>query len=218
MNINDKQHYTQQLRKALLHRTSSSVLADCTINMPSEEIYHLPSKDTLSTEIIHLVERTFQKELHALKQTSNKIRLNLTQSSDLLGDYALAKFYDHYSIPIRLLIASQLSIKEINIMAATSLSDENNGGSYVFYDTIKYYRDSTINSTDYDSIRDVKLKQNLNIILQKFTPSNARETLKQTTNNNYSLFNDGWWIGPVLCEKNQNETFIMAHIFPLTTR
>jgi hypothetical protein len=221
MNINDKHHYTKVLRNVLLHRTSSSVLTDCTLNMPSEGIYRLPSEDAVSTQIIHLVERTFQKELYALKQTANKIRRNLTQSSNSLGDYALAKLHDGFSTPIRLLIASQLSIKEINIMAATSLSNENNGGSYVYYDTIKYYRsdrDSTINSAaDYDSIHDVKLKQNFNVILQSFTPSNARETLKQTTNNN-SLFNDGWWIGPVLCEKNKNETFMMAHIFPLTNR
>jgi len=220
--INDKQHHTDMLRRILLHRTSSSVLADCTINMALDGIYRLPLENSLPSEIIHLVEKYFQKEFHALKRTENKIRNKLNQSSNYLGDFALAKFHDEFSISIRLLLASQVSIKEINLMLATPLANDNNGGSYIYYDTIKYYRlnnDITIkNSIDYDSIHDVKLKQNVNIILQTFTPSNARETLRQTINNNYSSINDGWWIGPVLCEKNKNETFLMAHIFPLTNR
>jgi len=220
--LNDKQHYTKMLRRILLHRTSSSVLADCTINMALDGIYRLPLDNSLSSEIIRLVEKTFSKEFNALKQTANKIRYKLNQSSNSLGDFALAKFRDEFSISIRLLLASQLSIKEINLMLATPLTNDNNnnGGSYIYYDTIKYYRlNNTVKDLmDYDSIQDVKLKQNINIILQTFTPSNARETLKQTINNNYSLNNDGWWIGPVLCKKNQNETFIMAHIFPLTNR
>ncbi|CAF0935202.1 unnamed protein product [Rotaria sordida] len=223
---NDKQHYTDMLRRILLHRTSSSVLADCTINMALDGIYHLPLENSLSSEIIRLVEKHFQKEFNALKQTAHKIRNKINQTSNYLGDFALAKFRDEFSISIRLLLASQLSIKEINLMIATPLSNNNNSpGSYVYYDTLKYYRVSnhtaatttTMNQFDYDSIHDVKLKQNVNIILQTFTPSNARETLRQTMNNNYLLINDGWWIGPVLCEKNKNETFIMAHIFPLTT-
>jgi hypothetical protein len=192
--------------------------------MALDGIYRLPLENSLSSEIIRLVEKTFYKEFNDLKQTANKIRHKLNQSSNYLGDFALAKFRDEFSISIRLLLASQLSIKEINLMLATPLSNDNNGGSYIYYDTIKYYRLNNDkitekNSIDYDSIQDVKLKQNVNIILQTFTPSNARETLKQTiNNNNYSLINDGWWIGPVLCEKNQNETFLMAHIFPLTNR
>ncbi len=219
LQINVKQHYTNMLRRILLHRTSSSVLADCTINMASDGIYHLPSENSLSSEIIHLVEKTFEKEFQALKRTAKNIRQKINQSSDYFGDFALAKFQDDFSLSIRLLLASQLSIKEMNLMLATPLSNDNNGGSYIYYDTIKYYRlNNGTPTNDYDSIHDIKLKQNGNIILQTFTPSNARETLKQTINNNYTSINDGWWIGPVLCEKNKNETFMMAHIFPLTNR
>lgn len=222
INKNDKQHYTKMLRRILLHRTSSSVLADCTINMALDGIYRLPLENSLSSEIIHLVEKTFFKEFHALKQTANKIRNKINHTTNVLGDFGLAKFGDEFSISLRLLLASQLSIKEINIMLAPPSSNDNNGGSYIYYDTIKYSRlnNETLNKNsfiDYDSISDTKLKQGNNIILQTFTPSNARETLKQTIYNN-SLINDGWWIGPVLCEKNKNETFLMAHIFPLTTR
>jgi hypothetical protein len=191
--------------------------------MAVDGIYHLPSENSLATEIIHLVEKAFQKEFYALKRTANKIRNTLKQSANYVGDFGLAKFSDDFSIYLRLLLASQLSIKEINVMVAPPLSNDNNGGgSYMYYDTIKYYRlnnDATIiNHIDYDSIGDIKSRQPHNFILQTFTPSNARETIKQTVNNNNLLFNDGWWIGPVLCEKNKNETYIMAHIFPLTNR
>jgi hypothetical protein len=216
--INLKQHYTNMLHRILLHRTSSSVLADCTINMASEGIYHLPTDNSLSSEIIQLVEKTFDKEVQSLKRTAKTIRQKMNQTSDYFGDFALAKFQDDFSISIRFLLASQLPIKEINLMLAIPLPNDNNGGSYIYYDTIKYYRVNNGTNGDYDSIYDVKLKQNGNIILQTFTPSNARETLKQTMNNNYTSIYDGWWIGPVLCEKNKNETFIMAHIFPLTNR
>jgi hypothetical protein len=222
IHMNDKQHYTNMLRRLLSHRTSSSVLSDCTVNMALDGIYHLPSENTLASEIIHLVEKTFQNQFNALKRTANKIRNTLNQSTNYLGDFALAKFRDDFSPSLRVLLATQLSIKEINLMVAPPLSNDNNGGSYIYYDTIKYYRlnndPTTINYIDLDSVADVKLKQNGNIILQTFTPSNARETLKQTINNNYSSINDGWWIGPVFCEKNPNETFMMAYIFPLTNR
>jgi hypothetical protein len=220
--INYKQHYTTLLRRMLLHRSSSSVLADCTINMAFDGIYLLPLDTSLSSEVIRLVENTYQKEFNALKSTADKIRKKLNQSPNSLGDFALSKFHDEFSIPIRLLLASQLSIKEINLMIVPSALNDNNGDSYIYYNLIKYYRlindTIIINQIDYDSIHDVLLKQNVNIILQTFTASNARETLKQTINNNHLLFNDGWWIGPVLCDKNKNETFIMAHIFPLTNR
>ncbi len=217
IHLNDKQHYTNMLRRILLHRTSSSVLADCTINMAVDGIYRLPLGNSLSSEIIHLVEKFFHKEFHAFKRTAYKIRQKMNQSADYLGDFALAKFHDDFSISLRLLLASQLSIKEINLMLASTLTNDQNGGSYIYYDTIKYYRlnndTTTINSIDYDLIHDVKLKQNSPIILQTFTSANARETVRQM---NSSLINDGWWIGPVLCEKNKNETFLMAYIFPLT--
>ncbi|CAF1595854.1 unnamed protein product [Rotaria magnacalcarata] len=219
----DKQHYTNMLRRILLHRTSSSVLADCTINMALDGIYHLPLENSLASETIRLVEKFFDKEFNALKLTVHKIRNKINQSSNHLGDFALSRFQEDFSISIRLLLASQLSIKEISVMMATPLSNNNNNqaSSYVHYDTLKYYRVSNDTTTvakeiDYYSIHDIKLKQDVNIILQTFTASNARETLKQTVNNDYSLINDGWWIGPVLCEKNKNETFMMAHIYPLS--
>jgi len=219
---NDKQHYTAMLRRILSLRTSSSVLADCSINMASDGIYRLPLKNTLSSEIIQLVEKTFQTDLSALKRTANNIRQKLNQSSIYVGDFGLEKFRDDFGVSLRLLLASHLPIKEIVLMLVKPLSNENNGGSYIYYDTIKYFRtNNQFNSSstiDYDSVHDIKLKQNGNVILQTFTPMNARETLKQMTNNNYSLINDGWWIGPVLCEKNKNETFLMTHIFPLTDR
>ena len=223
LDVNDKRHYTKMLRGMLSYRSGSSVLADCTINRASDGIYNPPSANTLSSETIHLVERTFQGEFSALKHTAGRIRQRLNESSDSLGDYALAKFYDKYSIQIKLLLANQLSIKEINIMLVKPLSDDNNGGSYVYYDTIKYYRSDNDSSSaapaDYYSIHGIQLKQNRNFILQTFTAAAARETLKSTRDNsNNSLFNDGWWIGPVLCEINKNETFLMAHIFPLTIK
>ncbi|CAF5104122.1 unnamed protein product, partial [Rotaria socialis] len=80
-------------------------------------------------------------------------------------------------------LASQLLIKEISVMIATPLSNNNNNqaSSYIYYDTLKYYRVSNDTTTvaraiDYDSIHDIKLKPDVNIILQTFTPSNARET------------------------------------------
>ena len=219
---NDKQHYTNMLRRILLHRTTSSVPADCTINMGSDGVYRLPSDNTLSSQIILLVERNYQQGVQALKRTAQKIRAKLNQSPHLLGDFALAKFRDDFSTSLRVLLASQVDIKELHIMIAPPVSNENNGGAYVYYDTIKYYRSNNSttarNQIDYDSIHDLILKQNVNIILQTFTASNARETLKQNVNNYQLLMNDGWWIGPVLCERNRNETFMMAHIFPLTDR
>ena len=222
---NDKQHCTNMLRR-ILQRTNSSVLADCTINMAIDGIYHLPLENSLSSEIIRLVEIYFHNELNVLKRTINKILHKIKQPPNYFGDFALAKFRDNFSIDIRLLLASQLSIKQINVMVATPLSNNNNNSddSYVYYNTLKYYRINKNKITkliypfDYDSIHDVKLKQTVSIILQTFTPSNARETLKQTNTNHSFLIHHGWWIGPVLCERNQNETFLMAHIFPFTNR
>lgn len=216
---NDKQHYTAMLRRILSLR-SSSVPADCSINMASDGIYRLPLKNTLSSEIIQLVEKTFHTQLSALKRTANNIRQKLNQSSEYIGDFGLEKSRDDFRISLRLLLASQLSIKQIALMLVKPFSNDDNGGSYIYYDTIKYIR--TNNQTnqssiiDYDSVHDIKLKQNGDAILHTFTSLNARETWKQMTFNNYSTINNGWWIGPVLCEKNKNETFLMAHIFPLT--
>ncbi|UJR28764.1 hypothetical protein I4U23_009990 [Adineta vaga] len=219
IDMNDKRHYTKMLRGMLSYGLTSSVLADCTINMAPDGIYYLPKPRTLSSETIDLVERTFHKEFLALKQTANRVRQNINQKSNSLGDFGLAKFQDEYSTPARILLSSYSSIKEINIMVAKPLSPDN-GGAYVYYDTLKYYRtnnDSTEDRIDYDSVHSIQLKQNINIILQTFTAADARETLKQVNDNsNNTLFDDGWWIGPVLCEKNKNETFLMAHVFPLT--
>lgn len=217
--INVKQHNNNMLRRMLLHRNTSSVLADCTLNVALEGIYHLPPERSLSAEIIRLVENAFNKEFQAFQQTARRIRQKINQSTDYFGDFALAKIQEDFSLSIRFLLTNQPDIKQINIMLATPFSNENNGGSYIYYDTIKYYRlqnDSTQTNTDYHSIQDVKLKQNGNLILQTFTPINARESLKQTMDSN--LFNDGWWMGPVLCEKNLNETFLMTYVFPLTNR
>ncbi|CAF0934708.1 unnamed protein product [Adineta ricciae] len=219
IDTNDARHYTKMLRRMLSNGVSSSVLADCTINMASDGIYYLPSSKTLSSETINLVERTFHSALREVKSTASQIRQELNLSSNGLGDFALAKFQDDYRNTIRYLLYSQRSVKEINIMVAKPPSNEN-GGAYIYYDTVKYYRsenDSSANDAGLHSIREIQLKQNLNTILQTFTAANARETLKQANDNsNNTLFHDGWWIGPVLCEKNKNETFLMAHIFPLT--
>ena len=218
----DKKHYKNMLRRILFHRNSSNVLADCSINTGSDGIYRLPPKDSLASEIISLIEKSFHNEFQSLERTVNKIRTKLNESKNYVGDFALAKFHDEFSISLRVLLANQASIKEIHVMIAPLIPNENNGGAYIYYDTIKYYRlsnESTAkNQLDYDSIHDIKLKQNVNIILQTFTASNARETLRLALNNHHLLMKDGWWIGPVLCEKNKNETFIMAHIFPLTDR
>lgn len=221
LQIDSKQHYTHMLRRLLSHRTTSSVLADCTLNVALEGIYRLPPEKSLSAEIIHLVENAFATEFRAVQQTARKIRQKINQSNEYFGNFALAKIHDNFSLSLRFLLSNQPAIKELNIVLATPLSNENNGESYIYYDTIKYYRvnnnDSTSNSVaDYDSIRDVKLKLNGNYILQAFTPANARETLKQTADER--LYDDGWWMGPVFCEKNLNETFLMTYVFPLTNR
>lgn len=217
LQIDTKQHYTNMLRRILSHRTTSSVLADCTLNVALEGIYRLPPEKSLSAEIIRLVENTFATELRAVQQAARKIRQKINQSNEYFGHFALAKIHDDFSLSIRFLLSNQPAIKELNIMLATPFPNENNGGSYIYYDTIKYYRlnnDSTI--PDYESIQDVKLKLNGNYILQAFTPANARETLKQNMDEN--LYNTGWWMGPVFCEKNLNETFLMTYVFPLTNR
>lgn len=217
--INVKQHNNNMLRRMLLHRNTSSVLADCTLNVALEGIYHLPPERSLSAEIIRLVENTFDKEFQALQQTARRIRQKINQSNEYFGDFGLAKIQEDFSLSIRFLLTNHADIKQVNIMIATPLTNENNGGSYIYYDTIKYYRihnDSTKKTNDYHSIQDVRLKQNGDLILQTFTPVNARETLKQNLDSNF--FDRGWWMGPVLCEKNPNETFLMTYVFPLTNR
>ena len=89
---NDAQHYTNMLRRMLSSGVSSTVLADCTINMASDGIYYPPSSKTLSSETINLVESTFHNALHKVKSTASKIRQKLNLSSNGLVDFALAKF------------------------------------------------------------------------------------------------------------------------------
>ena len=214
------------LHDMLARRKSSSVSADCTTNMASDGIYHLPPADSVSTQIISLVQTAFQQEFQAFKRTAQKIRNKITQTPTYLGDFALSKFREEFSINLRVLLASQAAIKEIQVMILPPGSNENNGGTYIYYDTIKYFRSNNQTGTksqfDYDAIQDVILKQNVNLILQTFTAANARETLRQAAQTNQQQhqqwMNEGWWLGPVLCEKNRNETFLMAYIFPFTDR
>ncbi|CAF0985418.1 unnamed protein product [Rotaria sp. Silwood1] len=190
----------------LLNRASSSVLTDCTINMALDGIYRLPLENSLSSQIILLIEQSFHDEIIALKRTTNKIRMNLNQTSTHINEDILEKFRHDYSLDIRILLASQINIKEVNIRILSN----DNIGSYV----IKYSRINTSisNIIDYDNIHDDIIKQDT--ILQTFTMSNVRETI----NNDQQriLTTNGWWLGPVLCTKNKNETFIMANILPLT--
>jgi hypothetical protein len=203
--INDQQHETDMLRRILSHRTSSSVLADCTINMAVDGIYRLPLENTLSSQIIHLVEQSYQNEIDALKKTAEKIRSKLNLTSNYFADHSLEKFRQEFSLNIRILLASQRRIKEIDVRTLPF----DNGGSY----SIKYFRinNSLSNVFDIDSINEEIIKQDT--ILQTFTMSNVQETFNNDPQR--VLTTNGWWLGPVLCEKNKNETFIMAHFFPL---
>jgi hypothetical protein len=204
-NINDKQHYVDMLRRIILHRTSSSVLADCTINMDVDGIYRQPSENSISIQVIHLIEQSFEKEIFALKQTAEKIRNNLRQNSNSLTELTLDRFRNEFNLDLRILLASQIRIKEIHIR----LIPYDNGGSY----TIKYFRkkNSLTNIIDHESIHDDIIQQDH--ILQTFTVSNIRETLSNDPQR--ILTTNGWWLGPVICEKNKNEAYIMAHILPL---
>ena len=130
--INDQQHDTDMLRRILLHGTSSSVSADCTINMGVDGIYRLPLENTLSLQIINLVEQSYQNEINALKRTAEKIRNKLNQTSNYFADHSLEKFRQEFSIDIRVLLASQIHIKEIDVR----ILPFDNGGSYL----IKYFR------------------------------------------------------------------------------
>jgi hypothetical protein len=204
-NIDNKQHYSDMLRRILSHRISSSLLTDCTINMAVDGIYRIQSEDTLSSQVILLIEQSFENEIYSLKRTVEKIRKNLNQTSNLFPDYTLDKFRTEFNLDIRLLLANQIRIKEIDI----GIISYDNGGSYL----IKYTRknNSISNLFNYEAINDDIIQQD--IILQSFTMSNARETLNNDPQR--ILSTNGWWLGPVLCEKNKNEAYIMAHVFPL---
>ncbi len=205
-NVNDKQHYTDMLRRILLYGTTSSVLTDCTINMASDGSYPLQLDKSLSSQIILLIEQSFQNEIMELKRTAETIRLKLNQTPNYFADHTLEKFRQEFSLYIRILLASQKHIKEIDIR----ILPYDNGGS----DLIKYTRsnNSVSNVIGYEAINEDITKQD--IILQSFTVSNAREIINHQSQ--HILTTKGWWFGPVLCEKNKDETFIMANILVLT--
>jgi hypothetical protein len=173
--------------------------------MAVDGIYQRPSENLLSSQIILLMEQTFETELDSLKLIVEKIRKNLTQTSTSYTDYTLDKFRREFSFDIRILLARQIRIKEIDVGIITY----DNGGSYV----IKYSRKNNLasNMIDYDGINDDIIQQDR--ILQSFSMSNVRETIN---NDQQSILStNGWWIGPVLCEKNKNEAFMIARVFPI---
>ncbi|UJR20809.1 hypothetical protein I4U23_023921 [Adineta vaga] len=193
----DKHHNTDMLRQ-LLQRSTSSVLPDCTINMASDGIYQIPSDNSVSALIIRLIERAFRNESLTIKRFVDITRMKLNHISDL----SLEKFRLEFSSDLRVLLASQKRINEIDIRALPN----DNGGS----DVLKYSRITT--KIDIDAINEDLTKQDT--ILQTFTMANLRETLKYDSQR--FLFNNGWWLGPVLCDKNPNETYLMANILSLT--
>jgi ABC-type bacteriocin/lantibiotic exporter with double-glycine peptidase domain len=173
--------------------------------MDVDGIYRQPSENSISIQVIHLIEQSFEKEILALKQTAEKIRNNLRQNSNSLTELTLDRFRNEFNLDLRILLASQIRIKEIHVR----LIPYDNGGSY----SIKYFRkkNSLTNIIDHESINDDIIQQDH--ILQTFTVSNIRETLSNDPQR--ILTTNGWWLGPVICEKNKNEAYIMAHILPL---
>jgi hypothetical protein len=204
-NRDDQQHYTDMLRRIISHRTSSSVLADCTINMAVDGIYRIPAENSLPRQVIRLIEQSFANEIFVLKRSADKIRKNLNQYAHTLNDYTVEKFRNEFSLDLQILLASQKRIKEIDIR----IFSYDNGGSYL----IKYSRkDNSVSSIfDYAAITNDIIQQET--ILQSFTISNVRETLKHDPQR--VLNTHGWWVGPVICEKNKNEAYMMAHVVPL---
>ncbi|CAF1064959.1 unnamed protein product [Adineta ricciae] len=197
----DKHHNTDMLRQ-LLQRSTSSVLPDCTINMASDGIYQIPSDNSLSALIIRLVERTFQSELVEIKRTVDKIRMKFNQTASYFTDYSLDKIRDDFRTDLRMLLASRKYFNELDIRTLPN----DNGGS----DVLKYSRPTT--ELGYGLVNEDLTRQDT--ILQTFTMTNVRETLKYDSQR--LLTNHLWWIGPVLCEKNPNETYLMANIHSLT--
>lgn len=202
--LNDPQHDIKMLRGLLLHRNASSVLSDCTINVNSEGIYSLPQENHLASKLIRLVEQTYDKEIYALKRTGDKIRQKLNQTT---YSYTIDKFRHDFNFDFKILLSSQEHIQEIHVRFYIM----DNGGS----DVLRYKRmNSSIHSSiiDYDSIIDDIIQKDE--ILQTYKIAHVQETLKNEPQK--TLVNNGWWIGPVFCEKNPSEEFIMTHIYPLT--
>jgi hypothetical protein len=223
--IDDKQHYTSVLRQILLHRTNSSVLADCTINMASDGIYRLPMDNSLSSHVIRLIERSYDNELRNVQQLAQRIRSKFNQRTNYFLELSLEQFRDEFNVDLRLLLASHIHIKEIDLIIA---SNDHRDSLRLRYSRLN---NSLLDMIDYDHIHeDVS---SLEIILQTFTIANARDTLNNNNDDDDDdnarnddhdhkqqrrLFTSGWWLGPVLCEKNRNETFLMAHVFPLLNK
>ena len=177
--------------------------------MAVDGTYRLPANNTLSAEVILLVEQAFRTELDDLRRVASKIRTKVSQQANYFADYSLDKFRDEFRVDLRFFLASQLRIKEIDLVIA---ANDIAGPMRIKYSRINA---SVANTIDYENIKDEILKHNT--ILQSFTTSNAREALSNDQQQRV-LFNNGWWLGPVLCEKNPNETFLMAHVFPLLNR
>lgn len=197
----DKQHYADMLRGMISHRKTSSVLTDCSINLAINGVARIPNENSISGQIIRLVEQFFAKEIHAIKQTVEKIRKNFTPNI-----WTLEKFREEFSLDLRILLASQIRIHHIDVRLIPS----DNGGSYL----IKYSRKNSSRSNmviDHESIDD-GIFQN-DYLLQTFSTANLRETINQDSQRIFTRH--GWWLGPVLCEKNAREIFLMAYVFPL---
>ena len=200
--LNDPQHDIKMLHRLLLHRNTSTVLSDCTINMNIDGIYSLPQENTLASKLIQLVEYTFNDEIYALKRTGDKLRQKLNQNS---YSYSFEKFRQDFNFDLKILVASQEHIQEVHLRYISM----DNGGS----DVLRYKRmnSSKLTIIDYEFIVDDIIQKDT--ILQTFTISNIRETLNNDPQK--TLTNNGWWIGPVFCERNPSEAFIMTHIYPL---
>lgn len=205
---NDKLHYTNMLGRILLHRTSSSVLADCTVNMAVDGIYRLPTENSLSSQIILLIEESLKNEILALRRVAKKIRTKLNQTTNYLNDDMLEKFRNDFSLDIRILLATHMQIKGIDVRI---LPNENIASYLIRYTRIN---GSISNIIDYEKTKDEIVTTEP--ILQAFTMTNVRETI--SNDQEHQLTTNGWWIGPVLCAKNKDETLIMANIFPLSNQ
>lgn len=201
----DQQHYATMLRRMFSNRKNSSVRADCTLNLAIDGIYRIPNENSLSGQIIHLVEQSFAKEISAIDQTGEKIRANPQRSP-----WTLERFRDEFSLYLRILLSSQIRIKEIDVRF---IAFENGLSS----DLIKYSRKNSSSSTnfiDHQSIDEDILQQDF--LLQTFSTANLRESIN---NDPQRLFNrNGWWLGPALCEKNLPEVYLMAYILPLINK
>lgn len=206
----DRQHYTNKLRQIFLYGTSSSVLSDCTLNIAYDGIYRIPSENTLSSQVIRLVEDFFESELRDIQRLAMKIRSKFNQRMNYFTESSLGQFRDEFSLDLRLLLASQVRIQEVHLIIA---SNDNGISSY----RLKYSRlnQSLVDVIDFDKIHEESFSNQW--ILQTFTISNARDTLNDDQQQRL-LFTNGWWLGPVLCEKNPEETELMAHVFPLLNR